>query len=94
MGPVQKDLSLGFSITLTANASADAALKHIDLMLNKHERSTNQFGLPHVFHDNTEYERLIASFNKSEQADLSRQMTANLTEEQRSIFKTVTPRMP
>lgn len=73
---------------MTLNASANAALKHIGLMLNKQGRSPDQFGSPNVTHDNTEYDRLIASFGISEQAEASRQMTPNLTSEQRAIFDT------
>lgn len=59
-------------------------------MLNKHGRPTNQFGPPNVTHEHTEYDCLIAPFNMSEQAQFCRQMTPNLTSEQREIFDTVT----
>ena len=42
-------LLLDFAVTMSDAASFDAALKHIDLMLNKHGRSTNQFGLPKTY---------------------------------------------
>ncbi|CAN0261560.1 unnamed protein product [Ectocarpus sp. 12 AP-2014] len=86
----QTDLTFDFAPTMTAAASIDASLKHIDLMLNKHGRSTNQLGLPNVKHDNTEYDSLIGAFSTSEQEELCSQMTPQLTQEQRSIFDTVT----
>ena len=86
----EDDFSLDFATTMTRNASATAALKHIDLMLAKHGRSTNQSGLPTVTHDNTEYDRLLNAFNRSEQAEVYRDMSPNLTNEQKHIFDKVT----
>lgn len=67
--------SLELAATMSAAASSDAALKHIDLMLNKHGRSTNQLGLPNVRHDNTEFDRLLNSFDRTEQEQLANTRT-------------------
>lgn len=85
-----EDLSQDFTTTMAADASEHAALKHIDLMLAKHGKSTNQFGLPTVEHDNTEYDRLLHAFNRFEQAEVYRDMKPNLTVEQQNIFDKVT----
>lgn len=84
----QVQLSLDFAVTITSAASSDAALKHIDLMLTKHGRSTNQFGLPNVHHDNTEFDRLLHTFNRAEQTDLAQTLIPQLTAEQ--VFDAVT----
>ena len=64
------NMSLDFSISMSAQASKQEALKHIDLMLNKHGRNTQQFGLPSIMHDNTELDRLINAFDQHEMRDL------------------------
>ncbi|CAN0310306.1 unnamed protein product [Ectocarpus sp. 13 AM-2016] len=86
----EDDFRLDFATTNIREASAQAALKHIDLMLAKHGRSTDQFGLPSVTHSNTEYDRLINAFTRSEQAQVYRDMKPNLTGEQKKLFDTVT----
>ena len=86
----QIHLSLDFAVTMPDAASFDAALKHIDLMLNKHGRSSDQFGLPNVHHDNTEFDRLLNDFNRTEQAELAQSLMPQLTPEQRHVFDTVT----
>ena len=73
----QMHLLLDFAVTMS-----DAALKHIDLMLEKHGRSTNQFGLPNVHHDNTEFDSLLNDFNKTEQTELAQSLLPQLTPEQ------------
>ncbi|CAN0269966.1 unnamed protein product, partial [Scytosiphon promiscuus] len=75
---------------MSNDAAGVAALREIDLMLNKHGRTTNQFGLPQVSHDNTEYDRLLTAFPCSEQANLARDYRPRLTAEQKTIFDTVT----
>ena len=69
-----EDLALDFATTMTQQASARAALEHIDLMLAKHGKSTKQFGVPTVKDENTEYfskyDRLLNAFNRSEQANV------------------------
>ena len=82
--------SQDFARTMTQNASAHAALKHIDLMLGKHGKTTSQFGLPAVEHHDSEYDRLLTAFDKSQQASVYREMRPNLTTEQKNIFDTVT----
>ena len=83
-------LSQDHAVTMSNNEAAQAALKQIDLMLNKHGRTTNQFGLPKVIHHNTEYDRLLNAFPSSQQANLARDLRPKLTAEQKSIFDAVT----
>lgn len=71
---------------MSTEASNHEALKHIDLMLNKHGRHTKQFGLPKVTHDKAELDRLISAFNADEMNTLSQQLVPQLTQEQRTIF--------
>ena len=75
---------------MSNNHASEAALKQIDLMLNKHGRTTNQFGLPKVTHHNTEYDRLLHAFPSFAQANLARDLRPKLTAEQKTIFDAVT----
>ena len=75
---------------MSQEASDQHALRDIDLMLNKHGRSTEQFGLPQVQHNNTEYDRLLNAFDRNEMLDVSQQLHQNLTEEQKAVFDRVT----
>ncbi|CAM9929568.1 unnamed protein product [Laminaria digitata] len=86
---VQVHLSLDFAVTMCDAASSEVALKHVDHMLNKHGRSTNQFVLPNVHHDNTKFDRLLNAFNRTEQAELAQSLTPQLTAEQRHVFDAV-----
>ena len=48
----------------------------------------NPFGLPHV-HDNTEFDRLLNTFDRTEQADFAPSVIPQLTPEQQ-VFDAVT----
>lgn len=86
----QLNLSSDFSMTTTPESSFNAALKDIDLKLSKHGSSTEQYGLPQVTHDSTEYDRQLRAFDTSHQIKLAADLTPQLTTEQNSIFKTLT----
>ena len=62
----QDDLAADFALDLPQSAAVNAALKSIDLMLHKHGRSTNKYGLPKVHHENTEYDRLLGAFDRQQ----------------------------
>ena len=55
----QDDLAADFASSLSQSAAANAALKSIDLILHKHGRPIDKYGLPKVYHKNTEYDRLL-----------------------------------
>lgn len=56
------DMSNDFAIAISSEASNHEALKHVDLMSNKHD----QFGPPQVTHDISEFDRPINAFNTNE----------------------------
>ena len=59
-------LSAEFQLTMSISSAYDRALRQIDLMLSKHGKTTLPVGLPHVQHNNSEYDRLLSSFDKDE----------------------------
>ena len=59
----QDDLAADFASNLAQTAAVNAALKYIDLMLHKHGTSTDEYCLPKVHHENTEYDRLLGAFD-------------------------------
>lgn len=84
----QNDISGYFAMIMTPDASFNATLKHIDLMLNKYSRSTEQLGLPKVTHDNSEYDRLLWAFDIPQRTQLAATLMQQLTTEQNCVFKT------
>ena len=74
----QDDLAADFASNLAHSAAVNAALKSIDLMLHKHGRSTDDYGLPKVNHENTEYDRLLGAFDLQEIQELAINSSSNL----------------
>ena len=86
----QDDLAADFASNLAQSAAVNAALKSIDLMLHKHGRSTDKYGLPKVNHENTEYDRLLGAFDLQEMQELADQLILQLTQEQKTLFDAIT----
>ncbi|CAN0089614.1 unnamed protein product [Laminaria digitata] len=59
-------------------------------MLHKHGRSTDKYGLPKVFHINTEFDRLLGAFDRQEMQQLADQLIPQLTQEQKTVFDAIT----
>ena len=86
----QDDLAADFASNLPQSAAVNAALKSIDLMLHKHGRSTDKYGLPKVHHENTEYDSLRGAFGRQEMQELADQLIPKLTQEQKTVFDAIT----
>ncbi|CAM9250899.1 unnamed protein product, partial [Laminaria digitata] len=83
------DMTSDYS-TRTSNSSAnDQALRHIDLMLSKHGKSTAPVGLPPVMHIDTEYDRLIAAFDTQDMRKEADDLIPKLNNEQKTVFNEI-----
>ena len=69
------------------NSSAtDQTLRHIDLMLINHGKSTGSVGLPSVAHIDTDYDRLIAAFDPQDMRQEAVELIPKMNNEQKQVL--------
>lgn len=74
---------------MSESAATDRALRHIDLMLAKHGKTTTTVGLPAVSHPDTEYHRLLAAFDRADMREQADNAIPQLNTEQKNVFDAV-----
>ena len=75
---------------MSQSAALNRALTQIDLMLHKHGKNTEPFGLPTVDHPDDEYHRLLSAFDRDERRLQPQTLIPRLNEEQRRVHQQVT----
>lgn len=75
---------------MSPSSARDKAVRHIDLMIDKHGKTTTSVSLPPVHHPIIEYRRFLAPFDDGELGIETEYITTKFNTEQSNAFGAVT----